>query len=284
MDNRYFPHYSGGALNPTETSPIDYNMMPNDPIAMDPRQIITEWSTESLKTLKKSDIYVGQEIYSLQEKNTYICRWIPNAPDFSGNECVWDVNYSSDTTNNWIDVKNYSPKNIEDKIKEAQATEWSLNLKPELGYWGFFGFDTLDPEEINKQLQNKEILNLLLNKIIMNISNPEVLAGQLNALDLTAVEHQKSITNKKEIAFDAAKGKIFVMLIPDIKDKLVQMKSLNINDVKIQDKDLKVFYDDLKYLTKEYDYENVKYTIYAYTANKFNDSKLTINYVLEKRK
>jgi len=107
MNNRYFPHAKDGSINPTYTFPMGYNLVPENAVAVDPRTVISEWTDESQKALHENEIYIGQEIYSLNDKTGRICRYIPNASKFSAYDCVWDIAYSSDTTNNWYDVTTY---------------------------------------------------------------------------------------------------------------------------------------------------------------------------------
>jgi len=182
MDNRFFPHATDGSLNvrPSYTFPSTFNFTPNTPIALDARSIISEWSNEALITMDKDEVYVGQQIYCLADKNYRICRWIPGIGEYTAKNCIWDsLHTDKDTENTWVDIKNYVPaKTIEEVIAEENKKTWRFGIDGTMTYWGFYKFDGADtPQEVKQQLDNTDILNDILKLFVYGATDDDVFAS-----------------------------------------------------------------------------------------------------------
>ena len=68
MNNKFFPHQGGGSINTKQTYDAPYNYQPDQPVALDSRAVISEWSDDALKSMTNNDIYAGMQIYCLADK------------------------------------------------------------------------------------------------------------------------------------------------------------------------------------------------------------------------
>ena len=137
MDKIYFSHYEGGTYNTKGTVILGYNEVPDQPIALDPRTIIEEWTEKALRSLTFSEVYAGLQVYCLQDRCTRICRWTPTGI-YTAADCVWDTIHTSDE-DAWVDVRTMETIKPEellgDRIARAEIMNYQFNIIESNGYW-----------------------------------------------------------------------------------------------------------------------------------------------------
>ena len=225
MTNEFFPYYSGGSLIPptASTENFQYNQRPVEAIPTDPREVISNWDPTSLANLSSTDIYLGMKIYCLEDKLVHVCIWKPSKGIFNGNDCVWDT-ISIDSiskTNNWINVEDYNPIDLDSIIKENMLIEWEKEIKSSstTSYWGYFMLDT-DYDSIDEAnywtAERKSILmkQLLSNKML-NSQGEEVsdVSGSYNKL-LTKNKTRTIPYNDSSKNFRYMEGANLVLFVP----------------------------------------------------------------------
>lgn len=227
MNQKYFPFYDGTGEK-TQTLPVNFN--PKDPVSLDPRDIISEWSEESLKSLYPSDIYNGLKIYDLATRTLHICRWCPSEGSFNGNSCIWDVLHSEgDDKHEWVSAFEYEPEDtVDDKIAKAEQLKWRYSMKFKNTYVSF-----ADNENITDELNN-----IIINAISKNTEpNDNYISFTYTAIATKNKVIKPDFNYYTESAIDKCVDKKIVVICPSNNGQrgtdARYVESIKINDVSI---------------------------------------------------
>lgn len=216
MNQKYFPFYDGTGVK-TQTLPININ--PKDPVSLDPRDIISEWSEDSLKSLSPSDLYVGLKIYDLEKRILRICKWIPSEGNFDGNACIWDILYSENDNHEWINVFDYEhEETIDEKIDKAESLKWRYSLKYKNTYISFAAGEDIEPE----------LNNIIVNAISKNTEpNDNYMAFTYSALATKNKVITPDFTNYTSVAIEKCINKKIAIICPaNIEDRGTDKRSV----------------------------------------------------------
>lgn len=272
MDNKFFPHQGGGTINTKGTYDAPYNFQPDQPVSLDSRTVISEWTNESLQTMTNSDIYAGMQIYCLADKKNRICRWVPGEGKYSGLDCLWDVIHTSDE-DAWVDIRDMEVEQpvtlLSDRIAQAELRKWRYSINKTNEYLGFYNLGN-SAEEIIKSLNDKDdiTLNNILNYLVFNVSKEDDLVISDSAIRT----HIINLSKKSETAKKNAVGKNFIIFVP-VGGKQISSISFdggNTNKTTTDaiDKTLKVISINPPYILN-----NVAYKVYV-TIEKLNETEL----------
>lgn len=272
MNNKFFPHQGGGSINTKQTYDAPYNYQPDQPVALDSRAVISEWSDDALKSMTNNDIYAGMQIYCLADKKNRICRWVPGEGKYSGLYCIWDVIHTSDE-DAWVDIREMESEQpvtlLSKRIEQAELTKWRFSISDMYQYFGFYNLGDSE-EEIIKNLNNEELgtLNQLLNYFIFNSNND----NEMTSFDTKFRNHTADFSSKSEDAKKNAVDKNFIIVIPNDKKQLSTISfdggETNKTITSAIDKTLKVISTEEPYILN-----NVAYKIYV-VIEKLNEIEL----------